>query len=256
MKKILSVQDLSKQYGKGEGATLALNHISFDVYEGEFLGIMGASGSGKTTLLNCMATMLRPSSGDVYYKSQALSEMSSEELAEYRGTTMGYLFQNFELLDHMTGAENILLGPAIHGQQPKKWKTRLHQQARVFGISEVLDKFPNEMSGGERQRVAAVRAILQDPAILFADEPTGALDSRNSKTLLEVLRHSCLEEQRTILMVTHDPQAAAYCSRILRLSDGVLDHELLRETDESQQHFYERIVLMTAQLEGGKLHVL
>lgn len=256
MQKILEIRDLSKQYGSGESAVRALRNLSFDVFPGEFLGIMGASGSGKSTLLNCLSTLLRPTEGDIFFKGRSLVDMTGDALADYRAESMGYLFQNFELLDHMTGEENILLGPSIHGSRPKDWSTRLDQQARIFGISDVLKKFPNEMSGGQRQRVAAVRAIIQDPEILFADEPTGALDSRNASTLLESLRRSTFNEGRTTIMVTHDPEAAAYCSRILRLSDGEVVHELLRGKNESQQEFYERVVLMTAQLDGGKIDVL
>lgn len=256
MQKILEIIDLSKQYGNGDSAVHALRNLSFDVYPGEFLGIMGASGSGKSTLLNCLSTLLRPTDGEILFKGRSLVNMSGDELAGYRAKSMGYLFQNFELLDHMTGAENILLGPSIHGSHPQDWTDRLAQQARIFGIADVLEKFPNEMSGGQRQRVAAVRAIISNPEILFADEPTGALDSRNAATLLERLRGSTRDEGRTTIMVTHDPEAAAYCSRILRLSDGEVVHELRLGEQESQQAFYERIIYMTAQLDGGKRDVL
>ena len=255
--KLLEVKSLKKIYGKNEGATTALNGISFQVLDGEFLGIMGSSGSGKTTLLNCIATMVMPTEGHILLKREDISNLKGSRLARFRGSQVGYLFQEFELLDHMTGEENILLPAEIHKLNRKEVEERLKDLADYLEIEDVLQKFPSQMSGGQKQRVAAARALIVKPEILLADEPTGALDSKNSKRLMEMLRGIRDNYGTTIMMVTHDPNAASFCSRILFIQDGVLFHELRRQIpEESQNDFYRRILEVMAQLGGGSANVL
>ncbi|MBQ0012690.1 MAG: ABC transporter ATP-binding protein [Clostridiales bacterium] len=255
METILNIENLTKVYGTVPNQTQALNGISFQVMEGEFLGIMGSSGSGKSTLLNCMATVIEPTSGKIQIDGKDLQKMKGAELAKYRGQKMGYLFQNFELLDNLTARENILLPVSLHGMSEKEGQSRLEELAKYLEITEVLDKFPDKMSGGQRQRVAAARALILNPKIVLADEPTGALDSKNARSLMEKLTGLNTNEQTTILMVTHDTAAASFCKRILFISDGVIFHEL-RRGDESRQDFYERILNVMAQLGGGRSNVL
>lgn len=255
--KILDIQSLKKNYGKGSNLTKALNGITFQVIEGEFLGIMGSSGSGKTTLLNCIATAVHPTEGKILLNEEDISRFKGRKLADYRGKRIGYLFQNFELLDNLTGRENILLPPAIHNIPEKEGTGRLKMLADYLEIEDVLDKFPSQMSGGQKQRIAAARAMILTPEIVLADEPTGALDTKNAKSLMEKLSILNQEEQSTILMVTHDCNAASYCSRILFIQDGKIFHELRRQfPKESQQEFYERILMVMAQLGGGSANVL
>ena len=255
--KLLEVKSLKKIYGKNEGATTALNGISFQVLDGEFLGIMGSSGSGKTTLLNCIATMVMPTEGNILLKREDISNLKGSRLARFRGSQVGYLFQDFELLDHMTGEENILLPAEIHKLNRKEVEERLKDLTDYLEIEDVLQKFPSQMSGGQKQRVAAARALIVKPEILLADEPTGAQDSKNSKRLMEMLRGIRDNYGTTIMMVTHDPNAASFCSRILFIQDGVLFHELRRQIpEESQNDFYRRILEVMAQLGGGSANVL
>ena len=184
---ILEIESLYKTYGEKENAAEALRGISFQVYQGEFLGIMGSSGSGKTTLLNCIASVLRPTRGRILLKGQDIGMYTDAQLAAYRGRQIGYLFQQFELLDNLTGGENILLPVQIHKMPEKESRKRMQKLAEYFEIEEVLEKFPNQMSGGQKQRVAALRALLLHPQIVLADEPTGALDSRSARSLMEQL---------------------------------------------------------------------
>ena len=254
---ILQVEKLTKTYGKGSSRTEALRSICFDVLDGEFLGIMGASGSGKTTLLNCIATMSKPTSGKIVLRGKDVSAFQGSELAEYRGKKIGYLFQEFELLDNMTARENIMLPLSLHGVTAKAAEVRIQELAVRFDILDILDKFPSQMSGGQKQRVAAARALISDPEIVLADEPTGALDSRNSKVLMDKLADMNREFHKTIIMVTHDANAASYCSRILFIQDGRIFHELRRNIEtETASAFYERIVTVMAQLGGGSANVL
>lgn len=255
--KLLQVEDLRKTYGSGQNKTEALRGITFNMLPGEFLGIMGASGSGKTTLLNCIATILHPSAGQILLNGEDIFTFEGNDLADYRGKKIGYLFQEFELLDNLTGRENIVLPLAIHKENPEHSEEKLKKLADRLEIAPVLDKFPSQMSVGEKQRVAAARALIPDPYIVLADEPTGALDSKSAKNLMVKLSFINWEEDATILMVTHDANAASYCSRILFIEDGVIFHELRREMPtESQTAFYDRILTVIAQLGGGSAHVL
>jgi len=257
MEPIIQIESLKKYYGKPTNQTKALDGITFQVMPQEFLGIMGSSGSGKSTLLNCIATVIRPTSGSMTMEGMELQSLKGSNLAEYRGKKIGYLFQNFELLDNLTGRENIFLPMSLHNVPEKESKKRLKQLAAYLEITDVLEKFPSQMSGGQKQRIAAARALILNPGIILADEPTGALDSKNAKTLMEKLAGLNRDENATILMVTHDSNAASYCRRILFIQDGVIFHELRRDIpDESQQDFYTRILKVMAQLGGGSANVL
>ena len=252
METILRVESLKKHYGKDPNITKALNGISFQVVKGEFLGIMGSSGSGKTTLLNCLATIIKPTDGSIQMQEKDLGQLKGNQLADYRGKEIGYLFQNFELLDNLTAKENILLPLSLHKVDANESKLRLELLSQYLDISELLDKFPSQLSGGQRQRVAAARALILDPKIVFADEPTGALDSKNATILMQKLSEMNQVEETTILMVTHDSIAASFCNRILFIQDGKLFHEIRRDYPrESQEDFYHRILKVMAALAGG-----
>ena len=252
METILRVESLKKHYGKEPNVTKALNGISFQVVKGEFLGIMGSSGSGKTTLLNCLATIIKPTDGSIQMQEKDLGQLKGNQLADYRGKEIGYLFQNFELLDNLTAKENILLPLSLHKVDADESKVRLELLSQYLDISELLDKFPSQLSGGQRQRVAAARALILDPKIVFADEPTGALDSKNASILMQKLSEMNQVEETTILMVTHDSVAASFCNRILFIQDGKLFHEIRRDYPrESQEDFYHRILKVMAALAGG-----
>ena len=252
METILRVELLKKHYGKELNITKALNSISFQVVKGEFLGIMGSSGSGKTTLLNCLATIIKPTDGSIQMQEKDLGQLKGSQLADYRGKEIGYLFQNFELLDNLTAKENILLPLSLHKVDANESKVRLELLSQYLDISELLDKFPSQLSGGQRQRVAAARALILDPKIVFADEPTGALDSKNATILMQKLSEMNQVEETTILMVTHDSVAASFCNRILFIQDGKLFHEIRRDYPrESQEDFYHRILKVMAALAGG-----
>lgn len=257
IRRILKVENITKVYGKADTKTEAIRGISFDVLEGEFLGIMGTSGSGKTTMLNCIATMIKPSSGRILLNDHDISAFKGKKLADYRGKEIGYLFQDFELLDNLTARENITLPLALHNVPGKLAEKELQELAGRFDIKDVMDKFPSQLSGGQKQRVAAARALISTPSIVLADEPTGSLDSKNSKILMDKLSAINKEQQKTILMVTHDANAASNCSRILFIQDGRLFHELRRNAEaETPGAFYERILTVTAQLGGGSANVL
>ena len=254
---ILEIDSLRKTYGKGNNQTKALNGITFQVMAGEFLGIMGSSGSGKSTLLNCIATVIRPTGGRIRMRETDVHSLRGADLAEYRGKKIGYLFQSFELLDNLTGRENILLPLSLHGVPAKESRERLQSLSDYLEITDVLDKFPAQMSGGQQQRIAAARALILRPDIVLADEPTGALDSGNAKSLMEKLSGLNQEHNTTILMVTHDANASSYCKRILFIQDGVIFHELRKNVpEESRPEFYERILKVMAQLGGGSANVL
>ena len=257
--KLLEVCDLHKVYTKDGVPTKALNGISFNVLNGEYLGIMGASGSGKTTLLNCIATVIKPTSGQILLSGANISSFDGTKLAEYRGNKIGYLISSIlSLLDNLTGKRKyyiVLL--SIHNIDIVTDGKKLKDIADFLGITDVLSKFPSQMSGGQKQRVAAARSLISDPDIILADEPTGALDTKSARLLMEKLQEINLRRGRTILMVTHDPNAASFCSRILFIQDGVIFHELRRKIpNETQEDFYARILQVMAQMGGGSANVL
>ena len=219
-KKLLEVRDLHKAYSKEGVPTKALNGITFDVLSGEYLGIMGASGSGKTTLLNCIATVIKPTSGQILLSGANISAFDGAKLAEYRGNRIGYLFQDFALLDNLTGRENILLPLSIHNIDSSIAEKHLNDIAGFLGIIDVLSKFPAQMSGGQKQRVAAARSLISNPDIILADEPTGALDTKAARLLMEKLQEVNQVQGRTILMVTHDLNQESSLMEIVKLIGG------------------------------------
>ena len=253
MEPILNIENLTKTYGNVPNQTRALDGITFQVMPGEFLGIMGSSGSGKSTLLNCIATVIKPTGGSIVMEGRNLQSLGGKELAQYRGKTVGYLFQNFELLDNLTGRENVLLPTSLHDVTEKESSLRLEQLAEYLEITDVLDKFPAQMSGGQRQRVAAARAMILHPKLILADEPTGALDSKNAKNIMEKLSGLNRDEEATILMVTHDAVVGSYASRVLFLKDGRIWNELHRGERTRQAMYHE--ILNTMAVLGGEADV-
>lgn len=251
MEPVLKIESLKKYYGKSKSQTKALDGITFQVMPGEFLGIMGSSGSGKSTLLNCIATVIQPTSGSILMNGRQIQTLKGAALADYRGKEIGYLFQNFELLDNLTGRENILLPLSLHKVAEKEGRKRLEQLTSYLEIQDVLQKFPAQMSGGQKQRVAAARALILNPGIVLADEPTGALDSKASKNLLEILTCMNRDMGGTILMVTHDAYSASYASRVLFLKDGRIFNELLRGNRERTDSYHE--ILNVLAMMGGDI---
>lgn len=239
---IVSVKALRKTYGKpGEKQYEALKGITFEVAPGEFVGIMGASGSGKTTLLNILATLDQPTSGEVLINQQNVANLKGNQIADFRAHQVGFIFQDFNLLENLTNAENIALPLSLQNVSAKKIKPKVDQVAGQLSIEAILDKYPTEISGGQKQRVAAARALVSEPAILFGDEPTGALDSGSARDLLEMLTEVNQKQHVPVLLVTHDPFSASYCQRILFIKDGQIGQELVRG-DHSRQAFYQSIL--------------
>lgn len=251
MKPILEVVNIEKYYGGKTSVTKALDDISFTVHEGEFIGVMGPSGSGKTTLLNMIATIDEVSAGHIYLDSQDLTEIHPKRMAQFRRENLGFVFQDFNLLDTLTIGENIALALTINQYKDTEIDERVQQMAKRLGISELVDKYPYEISGGQKQRTACARALVTSPKLILADEPTGALDSKSSQILLETLSDLNRQLNATILMVTHDPYAASYCSRMLFIKDGKLFTEMIRG-EQSRKVFFSRI-LDTIALLGGEI---
>ncbi len=251
MKELIRVEDVEKYYGTRDNVVKAVDRISFTVGEGEFMGIMGASGSGKTTLLNLLATVDRVTSGHIYYGAQDITLLKEDAQADFRKENLGFIFQDFNLLDTLTIQENIALALSLTSHSPKEIRTRTMEMMKRLGIGDLRDKFPYQVSGGQKQRCACARALINHPQLVLADEPTGALDSHASRTLLETLTEMNREMRATILMVTHDAFSASYCRRILFLKDGRIFHELIRG-QESRKEFLEEI-LDVLSLTGGDL---
>lgn len=252
---ILRVDDIQKYYGNKGSLTKAVDHISFTVDKGEFLGIMGPSGSGKTTLLNCISTIDTVTSGHIFVEGQDITTLHGGQLSDFRGRKLGFIFQNFNLLDTLTAYENVSLALSIAGVKPAEIQKRVKQIAEALNISEVLPKYPYQMSGGQQQRIAAARAMVTNPAIVLADEPTGALDSNSSRMLLTMLTELNERLSATILMVTHDAFSASYCRRILFIKDGKIFHELNRGSD-SRKNFFSKILEVVSVLGGEQNDLL
>lgn len=252
---ILKVDDIQKYYGNRGNLTKAIDHISFCVEKGEFLGIMGASGSGKTTLLNCISTIDTVTSGHIFVEGKDITALHGSQLADFRGRKLGFIFQDFNLLDTLTAYENISLTLSISGVKASEIDARVKQIAKALSISEILNKYPYQMSGGQQQRVAAARAMVTDPAIILADEPTGALDSNSSRMLLTMLTELNNRLDATILMVTHDAFSASYCNRILFIKDGKIFNELNRGAD-SRKDFFTKILEVVSVLGGEQNDLL
>lgn len=246
---LLSVRDVQKVYGSREAITRALNDVSFDICEGEFVGVMGPSGSGKSTLLNCISTIDAVTSGSIILNGRDITQLRSRQLSKFRRDDLGFIFQDANLLDTLTGFENIALALTIKGEKADSVRAKVDRTADLLGVADVLQKYPRQMSGGQRQRVAAARAIVADPKLVLADEPTGALDSRNAAVLLETLEVLNEKLHATIMMVTHDAVAASCADRILFIKDGKLFNEL-RRGDDDRTDFYQRILEVQAFLSG------
>ena len=246
---ILRVDDIQKFYGNKGNLTKAVDHISFSVRKGEFLGIMGSSGSGKTTLLNCISTIDTVTSGHIYVEGKDITTLHGSQLADFRGKKLGFIFQDFNLLDTLTLEENIGLALSLNHADPHSVQQRVRAIAEELEIGEILDKFPYQVSGGQKQRAACARAMVAGQSLLLADEPTGALDSKASKNLLEIMTRLNRVLGATILMVTHDPYSASYASRVLFLKDGRLFNELLRG-ERDRPAFYHEILDVLALLGG------
>ena len=246
---MLQVQNIEKYYGSKNNVTKALDRVSFEVENGEFLAIMGASGSGKTTLLNCISTIDTISAGKILLDGVSVVDLSETELARFRRERLGFVFQDFNLLDTLTIEENIGLALSLNHADSKEVPNRVRETAGKLGITEILPKFPYQVSGGQKQRAACARAIVAGQSLLLADEPTGALDSKSSKNLLDIMDTMNREMGATILMVTHDAYSAGYAKRVLFLKDGRVFNELLRG-DRSRSIFYHEILDVLAALGG------
>ena len=246
---ILSVRQIEKVYGNRDSVTHAINDISFDVAPGEFVGIMGPSGSGKTTLLNCVATIDTVTSGHILVDGRDITGLRSRALAKFRRDDLGFIFQDSNLLDTLTGFENIALALTVKGEPTATIKPRVQAIARTLGVEEVLGKYPYQMSGGQRQRIAASRAMVADPKLVLADEPTGALDSRSATVMLETLSMMNADLHATIMMVTHDSFAASFANRILFIKDGMVFNEIRRGAT-SRTDFFNRIMEVVTFLGG------
>lgn len=246
---LLHVEHIEKYYGNPGAVTKALNQISFDVEAGEFISIMGASGSGKTTLLNCISTIDTVSSGHILLDGQDITTIDENDIAAFRRDYLGFVFQDFNLLDTLTLEENIALPLTISEQPPKEIDKRVHQIADRLKISDVLGKFPTQVSGGQKQRCAFARALICNPKLIMADEPTGSLDSNSSRVLLEVMSKYNREFGATILMVTHDAFSASYAERILFLKDGCIFNEIFKG-EKKRSTFYHEILDVLSLLGG------
>lgn len=253
MKSILSVENVEKYYGNKENITKAIDNISFKVFEGEFVGIMGPSGSGKTTLLNCISTIDNVTTGKIIINEKDITRLKEKDLEKFRQNELGFVFQDFNLLDTLTAYENIALSLTIKGEKTSLIDEKIRNVAKYLEIEKVLDKYPYQMSGGQKQRVASARAIVKEPSIILADEPTGALDSKSSRLLLERFESLNQDLKATILMVTHDAFSASYAHRILFIKDGKIFTELKRGND-SRKEFFNRIMEVIILL-GGDVDV-
>ena len=253
MNTLLEIKNVSKYYGSGDNVSRALNGVSFAMERGEFTAVMGASGSGKSTLLNVIATIDRPSSGGILLEGRNIAEMREQALAAFRRDRLGFIFQEYNLLDTLTVAENIVLPLNLRRCALPETKKRLAQVAAALEIAEQLDKFPRQLSGGQRQRAACARALITEPALILADEPTGALDSANSRSLMQTFTRMNQGLGSTILMVTHDAVVGSYADRVLFLKDGKIWNELYRG-DRSRQSMYHEILNVMAAL-GGEADV-
>lgn len=252
---MLHVQNIEKYYGSKNNVTKALDCISFDVEDGEFIAIMGASGSGKTTLLNCISTIDSVSAGNILLDGENIAALPSSALARFRRERLGFIFQDFNLLDTLTLEENIGLALTINHADPHTVQKQVQDVAKRLGIEKELSKFPYQVSGGQKQRAACARAMVAGQTLILADEPTGALDSKASKNLLEIMSKMNQDMGATILMVTHDAYSASYASRVLFLKDGRLFNELIRG-DRTRPVFYHEILDVLALLGGDVSDVI
>ncbi|MCI9246186.1 MAG: ABC transporter ATP-binding protein [Clostridia bacterium] len=252
MSTVLEVKNIEKYYGNKSNLTKAIDNVSFKVEQGEFVGIMGASGSGKTTLLNCISTIDRVTAGQILINGQDITRLKGNNLNKFRREELGFIFQDFNLLDTLTCFENIALALTIQKVKPREIQNRVKNVAEKLGITEILKKYPYQISGGQKQRVASARAIVTDPKLILADEPTGALDSKAARQLLESFESLNQKMNATILMVTHDAFTASYADRIIFIKDGKIFNELIKG-NSSRKQFFEKIIEVQTLL-GGDLN--
>ena len=250
METILKLEHVEKYYGNKSNLTKALDQVSFEVETGEFVGIMGASGSGKTTLLNCISTIDRVTGVKIVVEGMDITGMKGNALNKFRREKLGFIFQDFNLLDTLTAYENIALPLSIRNTPPLKIDVKIIELAEILGIDDVMKKYPYQMSGGQKQRVAAARAIIGDPAMVLADEPTGALDSKSARSLLESMEGMNQNYGATILMVTHDAFAASFATRVIFLKDGQIFNEV-RKGDDTRKQFFDRIMDVVTLMGGA-----
>ena len=252
MENILKLSKVEKYYGNKSSLTKAIDNLSFDVSKGEFVAIMGASGSGKTTLLNCISTIDKVTSGHIFVAGKDVTKLKGNNLNKFRREELGFIFKDFNLLDTLTAYENIALALSIQNVSAKEIDTRIKKVAKELDITNILNKYPYQMSGGQKQRVACARAIITDPKLLLADEPTGALDSKSSKMLLEKFDYLNKEILATILMVTHDAFTASYATRVIFIKDGKIFNEI-HKGENSRKEFFDKIIDVVTLL-GGDLN--
>lgn len=241
MEEIIKISDVRKEYGSEGNVTKAVNGVNFIVNKGSYIGIMGASGSGKTTILNMIATIVRVTSGQIFFQGKDITSLDEQELSHFRKNHLGFVFQDFNLLDTLTIEENIELAMAIHDKKKEEIERSVDEITQKLGISDIRKKFPYQVSGGQKQRCACARAIANRPGLILADEPTGALDSKAAKSLLDTFLKMQKEFDATILMVTHDAFSASYCQRILFMRDGKIYKELVNK-DMSRKKFLLKIL--------------
>jgi putative ABC transport system ATP-binding protein len=252
MSVVLKVENVEKYYGNRGNLTKAIDNISFEVEKGEFLGIMGASGSGKTTLLNCISTIDRVTAGNIFIHGRNITNLKGEQLNRFRRQELGFIFQDFNLLDTLTVYENIALALTIQKIPAEKIEGRVREIAQKLEIVHLMEKYPYQISGGQKQRVAAARAVVTNPQLILADEPTGALDSRAARMLLDSLSNLNQTMEATILMVTHDAFTASYANRILFIKDGKIFNEIVRGETERKEFFHK--IMDVLSLLGGELN--
>jgi putative ABC transport system ATP-binding protein len=252
---LLRIQQIEKYYGNKSSLTKAIDDISFSVAHGEFVAIMGASGSGKTTLLNCISTIDKVTAGHIYLENTDITTLKGKELNQFRREKLGFIFQDFNLLDTLTAYENIALALSIQKKPAGQIENAVKTVAGQLGITDVLKKYPYQMSGGQKQRVASARAIVTSPKLVLADEPTGALDSKAAKMLLDRFSYLNKEQNATIMMVTHDSFTASYATRVIFIKDGKIFHELSRGGD-SRKQFFDKIIDVVTLLGGDMSDVI
>ncbi|SDJ28537.1 ABC transporter ATP-binding protein [Proteiniclasticum ruminis] len=249
MRELLKIEKIEKYYGTKGTVTKAVDNISFSVEEGEFVGIMGPSGSGKTTLLNCISTIDNATTGKIFLKETELGTLKGKKLERFRQKELGFIFQDFNLLDTLNAFENIALALTIQRVPSEEIESRIRDLSKKLGILDILHKYPYQISGGEKQRVASARALVRNPSLILADEPTGALDSKSSRALMNSFEVLNEDLKATILMVTHDAYTASYANRILFIKDGRIFNELIRGTD-TRKEFFSRIMEVVTFLGG------
>ncbi len=250
--KVLKIENLEKYYGNRGNITKAVDNISFEVEKGEFVAIMGASGSGKTTLLNCISTVDKVTSGHIYINEKDITKIRGKNLNKFRREELGFIFQDFNLLDTLTAYENIALSLTINKEKTNMIDKKVLEVAKELEIEDVLEKYPYQMSGGQKQRVASARAIVTKPSLILADEPTGALDSKSARMLLEKFENLNDDLSSTILMVTHDAFTASYADRIIFIKDGKIFNEIVKG-NKTRKEFFENIIDVVTLL-GGDLN--